>query len=146
MVGSTSLPLLKGPTYSNYCTREGACLCGWGLITPATFLQRLLAPIHSHYCQSSCPGWHPSGANDRSGSTPLRHTASQWSYWRCGSTHRWRMVGLPCGQFQGERMVDRCSRMARMVLACSALPIMMEERQARDASIARTLQKRRSCG
>ena len=49
------------------------------------------------------------------------------------------MVGRPCGQFQGERMPDRCCSTVRMAGLSRALPIMMEERQAREASMARTL-------
>lgn len=60
----------------------------------------------------------------------------------CGSNARWRIVGLPCGQFQGECSWDRCSRIRRMVRRSRARPIMIEERQAREASMARTLQRR----
>jgi hypothetical protein len=52
---------------------------------------------------------------------------------------RWRMVGRPWGQFQGDCRVDRLRSTAAICRFSSARPIMIEERHARDASIARTL-------
>jgi hypothetical protein len=57
-----------------------------------------------------------------------------------GRTHTCRMVGLPWGQFQGAVSPASLSRMPRITLLSRAVPIMIEERQAREASIARTLQ------
>lgn len=51
------------------------------------------------------------------------------------------MVGRPCGQFQGDSRPARLSTTRRIVDLSSDLPIMMEDRQARIASIARTLQE-----
>ena len=56
-----------------------------------------------------------------------------------GKTARCLMVGLPCGQFQGDSSSDRCCRMRVMAALSSALPIMMLLRHARLASMARTL-------
>lgn len=52
------------------------------------------------------------------------------------------MVGRPWGQFQGEVSVDRCATTRCIVVRVKCLPIMMEERHARDASRARTLRGR----
>jgi len=51
---------------------------------------------------------------------------------------RCRIVGRPCGQFHGACSSLTLSSTRRMVFASSALPIMMLERHARMASIART--------
>lgn len=56
-----------------------------------------------------------------------------------GSTQRCRMVGRPCGQFQGDCNVERLSTTLRMVAMDRCFPIMMDDRQAREAIIARTL-------
>jgi len=56
-----------------------------------------------------------------------------------GSTHTCRMVGRPWGQFQGATRPDRLSKILRMRLWSRGVPIMMEVRQARLASTARTL-------
>ena len=52
------------------------------------------------------------------------------------------MVGLPWGQFHGAWRSLRLSSTLRIVLASSAFPIMMLERHARMASMARTLDGR----
>ena len=51
------------------------------------------------------------------------------------------MVGRPCGQFQGLCRPPRCDTIFLIVFISSALPIMMELRQARMASIALTLKQ-----
>jgi hypothetical protein len=57
-----------------------------------------------------------------------------------GSTHTCRMVGRPWGQFQGAVSPASRSRIPLITLLSRAVPIMIEERQAREASMARTLQ------
>ena len=52
------------------------------------------------------------------------------------------MVGRPCGQFHGARSVARLSNTPRMRLLSSARPIMMLDRHARIASMARTREGR----
>lgn len=52
------------------------------------------------------------------------------------------MVGLPWGQFHGACRSLRLSSTLRIVFASSAFPIMMLERHARMASMARTLDGR----
>ena len=56
-----------------------------------------------------------------------------------GKTARCLMVGLPCGQFQGDSSSDRCCKMRVMAALSRALPIIMLLRHARLASMARTL-------
>ncbi len=52
------------------------------------------------------------------------------------------MVGRPCGQFQGLSRPPRWDTTLLIVFISSALPIMMELRQARMASIALTLKQK----
>ncbi len=52
---------------------------------------------------------------------------------------RWRMVGRPCGQFQGDSRVDRFCRTFPIMLLLRCLPIMMDDRHARIANMERTL-------
>lgn len=49
------------------------------------------------------------------------------------------MVGLPCGQFHGDSSWDRCTRIVCIWTRFSALPIMIDDRQARIANMSRTL-------
>lgn len=63
-----------------------------------------------------------------------------------GSTHTWRMVGLPCGQFQGARRSASRPSTRCISSRLSARPIMMDERHARLASMARTLRRRLMAG
>ncbi len=51
------------------------------------------------------------------------------------------MVGRPCGQFQGLSRPPRWDTILLIVFISNALPIMMELRQARIASIALTLKQ-----
>ena len=48
---------------------------------------------------------------------------------------RWRMVGRPCGQFQGCSTSTRRRTMRFMVRCSSASPIITDDRHARDANM-----------
>jgi hypothetical protein len=69
------------------------------------------------------------------------------SFLRDLMSNKWRIVGLPCGQFQGESSVTIFWRIRFISFLSRALPIMTDLRQARDANIALTRDKRHvSCG
>ena len=55
---------------------------------------------------------------------------------------KWRIVGRPCGQFQGDRKLDSVDTTFFIFFRSKCRPIMIEYRHARDASIARTREGR----
>ena len=74
--------------------------------------------------------------------TKLQNRPRLLSHASSGRTQRWRIVGRPWGQFHGDCRLDRLLTTRRMVPRVKCLPIMMEERQAREARTLRTREGR----